>query len=138
MKVVSKSLVRDKSGKILVLRRSTTHPSFPHHFDFPGGEVEEHEESYELAAVREIEEETGLHLGTEQAREVFRRDPTSSLRHTINLVNIDEIAPSIKLSWEHDAYYWLTVDELLQEPLPENPDSYYLDVIEFLDLAGRS
>lgn len=132
MKIVSKSLVRDKSGKILVLRRSLTNPSFPHHFDFPGGEVEQHEKSSELAAVREIEEETGLHVAAEHAREVFRKNRSSDLRHTINVVNIDELSPNIKLSWEHDAYYWMTADELLRAPLPENADRYYLDVLEYL------
>jgi 8-oxo-dGTP pyrophosphatase MutT (NUDIX family) len=41
--VVAKALLVDTNGKILLLRRSGTHPHFAYHLDFPGGEVEHHE-----------------------------------------------------------------------------------------------
>ena len=51
--------MRNSEGLYLVLYRSNTHPLFPGHIDFPGGEVEP-EEIPEVAVAREIQEETGL------------------------------------------------------------------------------
>ena len=43
MKTIAKVLIKDKENNILILRRSITHPNNPHHFDLPGGEIEENE-----------------------------------------------------------------------------------------------
>ncbi len=56
-KIVAKALVRNSKELYLVLYRSNTHPLFPGHIDFPGGEVEP-EETSEAAGAREIQEET--------------------------------------------------------------------------------
>ena len=58
-KIVAKALVRNSEGLYLVLHRGNTHPRFPGHIDFPGGEVES-KETPEVAVMREIQEETGL------------------------------------------------------------------------------
>ena len=58
-KIVAKALVRNSKGLYLVLYRSNTHPLFPGHIDFPGGEVES-EEIPEAAVMHEIQEETRL------------------------------------------------------------------------------
>ena len=58
-KIVAKALVRSSEGLCLVLHRGNTHPRFPGHIDFPGGEVEP-KETLEAAVIREIQEETGL------------------------------------------------------------------------------
>ena len=50
-KIVAKALVRNSEGLYLVLYRSNTHPLFPEHIDFPGGEVEP-EEIPEVAVAR--------------------------------------------------------------------------------------
>ena len=52
-KIVAKALVRNSEGLCLVLYRGNTHPRFPGHIDFPGGEVES-EETPEAAVAREI------------------------------------------------------------------------------------
>jgi mutator protein MutT len=61
MKVVAKILLYNSHGRILVLRRGETHPHFPGHLDLPGGEVEAGEQ-VDQAVVREVREETGLHI----------------------------------------------------------------------------
>jgi 8-oxo-dGTP diphosphatase len=58
----AKIILRDESGKILVLRRGKTHPKYPLFLDLPGGEVEPGE-VIEQALSREIKEETGLSVG---------------------------------------------------------------------------
>lgn len=39
---------------------------------------------------------------------------------------------SIKLSWEHKKYRWMTLSELLDTNIPEDADPYYIDVIDYL------
>lgn len=39
---------------------------------------------------------------------------------------------SVKLSWEHKKYRWMTLSELLDANIPENADPYYIDVIDYL------
>ena len=50
-KIVAKALVRSSEGLCLVLHRGNTHPRFPGHIDFPGGEVEP-KETPEAAVMR--------------------------------------------------------------------------------------
>ena len=43
-KYASKALIFNPDGKILLLRRSDTHPYVPLSYDIPGGELETNEE----------------------------------------------------------------------------------------------
>ena len=61
IKTVSKALIKNRAGAYLLLYRGDSHPLFPGHLDFPGGEVESNE-SYKEATAREIWEETGIHV----------------------------------------------------------------------------
>ena len=42
---VVKVLIFNPEGKLLILRRSKTHPHYPEHVDFPGGEVTQPKQS---------------------------------------------------------------------------------------------
>ena len=70
-KIVAKTLVRNSEGLYLVLYRSNTHPLFPEHIDFPGGEVEP-EEIPEAAVAREIQEETGLLVDSKKLKKLLK------------------------------------------------------------------
>lgn len=131
MKIVAKVLVLDRKGDILVLRRSTSHPKYPLHWDFPGGEVEDGEKPSESAR-REIEEETNMVISSDELESAFKKIVSDKLIHELFTVKIDQIAPEILTSWEHDDYKWFSTDKLLAEPVPHGADPYFLDVMEWL------
>ena len=131
MKIVAKVLVLDNNRDILVLRRSASHPRYPLHWDFPGGKVEDGEKSSESAR-REIEEETNMMISSDELEPVFRKIVTDKLIHELFTIKIDQIAPEILTSWEHDDYRWFGADNLLVEPVPSSADPYFLDVMEWL------
>ena len=60
---VVKALIK-KSGTYLFLQRAPTSKFFPGLWDFPGGKVKQHEDINE-ALVREVQEETSLHIEPE-------------------------------------------------------------------------
>lgn len=131
MKTVAKALLFDKADRILLLRRSLTHPNYPHHYDFPGGEVEQGEVHHE-AIRREILEETKLMVFVDAMLPMCEKQISPELTHVIHRVQLLEEQPDVILSWEHDGFIWLTLDELLRHPIPKNPDDYYQTVLEYL------
>jgi 8-oxo-dGTP pyrophosphatase MutT (NUDIX family) len=59
---IAVTICRDRERRILVLRRSDTHPRFPSHYDALVGGAVNAGESYEEAAARELSEEQGIHV----------------------------------------------------------------------------
>ena len=131
MKIVAKTLLFDKDNRILVLYRGHTHPRYAHHPDFPGGEVEQGE-SFAEAISREIQEETGLIIEAELIREACNKEINNELTHVICKTFINTSQPTIDLSWEHEGFEWLTLDELKAMERPDDADNYYLNVLEYL------
>ena len=136
MKVVAKILLINKAGQILVLRRGMTHPNFPGHLDFPGGEVDADEEPLK-AVVREVKEETGLTVNDDDVHLLFDKD-NNGTRHLLYMSNMPDSSIPVKLSWEHDAHTWLSQNELCGKKLQSNFDAYYRDVINHLTSPGRN
>jgi len=130
MKTVAKVLVYNPDGNILVLRRSTTHPRFAYHLDFPGGEVEA-DEPAEQTISRELREETGLEIDVQNVRPVYEQKVNEKLLYLIYETKLPEL-PQVTVSWEHDQYYWLSAAALLSQNLPPAVDAYYAAVIEYL------
>ena len=131
MKIVAKVLLIDKDKDFLVLRRNYTHPNFPHHYDFPGGEVEENENSIQ-AAQREIAEETGIEISLDSIYLGTEKKIDEHLIHVVYVGKLNESKPNVSLSWEHGSYEWLSADQLKNEPYPDNVDNYYITAINFL------
>ncbi len=128
---VAKVLVVDIDGNILLLRRSETHPYYAHHWDFPGGEVEKGE-SPSLAALRELEEETGISLNASQITNVFEKETEPNTVHILYKADLNESRPNVTVSWEHDRHVWLGQDEILSLETPKHADSYYVEIVEWL------
>lgn len=131
MKKVSKAILYDRNGNIMILHRNGTHPHFPGHFDFPGGEVEQGEMTID-AIQREILEETGISISRNKFKLVVDKQISSGLNHTVYVAHLDDVQPRITLSWEHAAYEWMAPENLLAKPLPKNVDNYYLTALEYL------
>ncbi|HRI05798.1 MAG TPA: NUDIX hydrolase [Candidatus Dojkabacteria bacterium] len=132
MKIVAKSLVYDANNKILILRRSLTHPNNPHHSDLPGGEVDGNENEIEAVA-REIKEEAGLDISVSSLKLVYEKTISEEVKHVLYTTKIDDSEPLVTISWEHDAYTWKSLKDLKDDPLPQNVDIYYLTVLEYLN-----
>ena len=131
MKIIAKTILFDKNGKILILRRSPTHPNYAHHLDFPGGEVEEGEALAE-ADKREITEETGLDVDVDSIRKVYEKQVTEEILHVVFAVQLKTEKPAVVLSWEHDGVEWLSRKELIARSVPENPCPDYVTTLEYI------
>ena len=130
VKVVAKALVRSSEGLCLVLHRGNTHPRFPGHIDFPGGEVEP-KETPEAAVMREIQEETGLLVDSKKLKKLFTKQYQQAT-HVLFEVKLTEPDAKVALSWEHKSYRWITPEELKSLPKFSGADSYYTDVVDYL------
>lgn len=104
--------------KILFLRRAENRPQ-PKTWCVPGGKLERGEDSFD-GVVRELCEETGILIGSNQLEKIARL--------YIRLPKIDYIfhvfrtrffhIPTLMLALdEHDQALWLTIDQALQLPL---------------------
>ena len=128
-KIVAKALVRNSKGLYLVLYRSNTHPLFPGHIDFPGGEVEP-EEIPEVAVAREIQEETGLLVNSKKLKKLFTKQYQQTT-HMLFEAKFTEPDAKIALSWEHKGYRWITPEELKSLPKFPGADPYYMEVVDY-------
>ena len=100
-------------GKFLLVKRSSAARGEHQFWEFPGGRLE-FGETPEEALLREVKEETGLQatlISPIQTWSFFRDTDTQIIGITF-LANANE--PCITLSSEHDAYAWVTKDELHQ------------------------
>ena len=129
-KIVAKTLVWNSEGLYLVLYRSNTHPLFPGHIDFPGGEVES-EETPEAAVAREIQEETRLSVNPNKLKKLFAKQYRQTT-HILFEAKLAEPDAKIALSWEHKDYRWITPEELKRLPKFPGADPYYTDAVDYL------
>ena len=129
-KIVAKALVRSSEGLCLVLHRGNTHPRFPGHIDFPGGEVEP-KETLEAVVMREIQEETGLLVDPKKLKKLFTKQYQQAT-HVLFEAKLTEPDAKVALSWEHKSYRWITPEELKSLPKFSDADPYYTDAVDYL------
>lgn len=113
---VAKAIILDRDNHMLVLTRSSTHPTLAGHSDLPGGLIDKGEEPGR-ALVREISEETGLVVEFSDLKLVYsgtelHQESQSSYVRLLYIVKVDGSKPAIKLSFEHDASHWNPITEL--------------------------
>lgn len=137
MKLVSKTLIFNTKGEILVLKRSASHPYYANQFDFPGGTVEPGE-SPKMAAEREIQEEIGISVRREDFKLVYEKRISPESKHLVYQAKLSNDNLPILLSWEHQSYAWMSVESLLNTGLPLNMDLYFLTVCEYLRSKNRT
>jgi hypothetical protein len=83
--------------------------------------------------MREIRGECGLKISATELSIVSRTTSPNGKLHLIFQGNLSEVLPDIKLSWEHDQYEWVAPNELLRRGAPPNADSFYLDVLTYIE-----
>ena len=104
-----KLVLLNQKGEILLLERSAKSSS-PHSWDFPGGGVDAGE-SFEEAVKRELKEETTLGLSNLRpigsVRVLEGEDEALIMGYCATTNDTD-----ITLSWEHESYRWVNLDEV--------------------------
>ena len=107
--------------KILVQNR--TDPNWPG-IIFPGGHVESGE-SFAAAVIREVYEETGLHIVNPRLCGIKEWENSDSSRYIVLLYKTNQFSGEIKSS-DEGSVFWSTFDELLTLKLSE----HFLEVAE--------
>lgn len=114
--LVVKIVVYDKDNNILMLQRSAQSPR-PHGWDFPGGGVDKGEDP-SVAVIRETLEEAGIQIAQPRLLNTYHGEIDAGEYVALGYsARVDDI--SVQLSWEHEAYRWMTIDEVNHIKLPE-------------------
>ena len=113
MNISQKIFIKNKEEKYLTLRRSNTDPIRPLTWDMPGGGLKEGED-----LVKSIERETLEEAGI-QVQNITLIGAVAETNkngdYEVQLGYIGEVdMPEITLSYEHDQYQWVTIDEFLK------------------------
>jgi len=109
--VVVKALVFNANGEVLLVQRSETAPRRPLQWDLPGGFMDDDDESYQHACLREIQEETGLSRAGAHLELAFAESKHGDFHGAVTDVSwlyFTGVASStnVELSYEHTAFVW--------------------------------
>ena len=113
----AKIVVRDKSGRCLLLKRSLSSKGNPGKWDLPGGKIDPGE-NFEQGLLREVAEETGLTISIQHAAGATESElPTRKVVYLILEGRLE--SGQVRLSSEHDEYAWVNRRELPKMELAE-------------------
>ncbi len=136
--VIANVVLVDAAGDVLLLRRSSTHPTLAFHPDLPGGEIESDEE-HGTGLIREVLEETGLVLEPKDVRLIYSasmavdnttvKEKTNHVR-LLYTARLSEVRPLVTISWEHDQFEWLPLTEIMTTKRPLS--SFYKNSFEHI------
>jgi 8-oxo-dGTP pyrophosphatase MutT (NUDIX family) len=126
-----KIVVFRKNGDMLALRRGKDHPTKPLGSDLPGGLIEKGEPEV-TAAVRELQEETGISADQKDLRIFYAASfvhPISRKVYSVLYYQLHlEHDPILRLSFEHESCEWCTVEDFLKR---EDLEDRQRQAIEF-------
>lgn len=120
---ISKAIIK-KDNRFLLLKRRPDSQTFPDTWDLPGGKHDEGE-SPRQAVVRETREETGYDIdpGEEIKKDWYRDGDAEYLYHYFITHHIQG---ELRLSTDHTASLWLTMEEMKGYPLHPSVRTYFL------------
>ncbi len=129
--IVTKAVLKNSMGEILIVRRSKTAPRRPLQWDLPGGGVEPNDENFAKAVSREVLEETGIAVDHRDFRLVHTHVAIINGANVIWLHFSAPVAkPEVILSFEHSEYQWLPLAKAIKEfenPVQTNLLNYLYD-----------
>ncbi len=118
------AIVLNKSGKALILKRSSAVGSFNGYWNFPAGAIDDGESEVE-AAVRECYEESNIKIKEEDMNFLTKfRDHIADVDIYYFITNKYSGSPVI--NWESDDFLWLDVNSIFSNlkdefvPIPKN------------------
>jgi 8-oxo-dGTP diphosphatase len=104
-----------KEGKILILQRHKDEDVYPNIWELPSGKREPLEPS-EGSLIREVKEETGLDVKIIMPFSIFdyQIEKSDEIRDStqVNFLVTPANNTEVKLSKEHQAFVWITKDEI--------------------------
>lgn len=106
-----KAVVRHSSEEEFLVVQRSAHDSMPLKWEFPGGGVDETDDSIKGAALRELEEETGL------SGEVLRRGDSGKVELDdrileFHIFEVEVSEKEVELSGEHRDFRWVSKDKI--------------------------
>jgi 8-oxo-dGTP diphosphatase len=105
-----KIIVRDESGRCLLLKRAMSSKGNPGKWDFPGGKLDPGE-SLDEALLREVAEETGLTISIQGVAGAAESElPAWKVVYLILEGRVE--SGEVRLSEEHDDYVWVDPQKL--------------------------
>jgi len=135
-------LLEEKSAGAIVIHRSGSKIEYlilhypAGHWDFPKGNVEKGESELD-AAIREIGEETGLTdlrliNGFKRMIQYYYRKGDQLVKKTVTFYLAESKTKDVKLSYEHQGFIWLPIDEALAKVTYQNARNVLKEAHQFL------
>jgi len=116
--ISQKAIVFNKEGKFLTLHRTSTAPSNPDKWDFPGGDLDFGEDTIE-GMTREIKEEAGLEVKDLKPFDIESNIYEDEEFWVTIAYTAKVIVDKVVLSFEHDKFKWVTPEEFLRLESPD-------------------
>jgi len=135
-------LLEERSAGAIVVHRSDSKIEYlilhypAGHWDFPKGNVEKGESELD-AAIREIGEETGLSdlkfiNGFKKMIQYYYRKGDQLVKKTVTFYLAESKTKDVKISFEHQGYVWLPIDEALAKVTYQNARNVLKEAHQFL------
>lgn len=112
-----KVMIQDREGRFLLLKRSAISKANAGKWDLPGGKIEPCE-SFDIALLREVSEETGLDIILKHVAGTAQSE-LANVRVIYLIMEGSHERGNVVLSSEHDEYRWVHRHELPDMDLPE-------------------
>lgn len=116
---VVEAIIKDKSNRILLLKRSEKNKYYVGKWQLPGGKVELGEK-IDAAIKRELLEETGVKYKNLKLSKIFclnNEYSTTTKKNILLLVFETKLLGNIKISKDHVEYKFFSIRELKEESL---------------------
>ena len=111
---VASCFIIDEQDRFLIVRRSNTDWWRPLHWEIPGGKIDDTDLTANHAAIREVQEETGLELIQCRFMELYKSERITKFYFISRWWTGDIGIPITQENGiiEHDAYKWASIDDL--------------------------